>query len=179
MDRYTELARKTVETLVKTGETILLPTDLPAEFYSEKKGVFVTIHKTEEGCRSLRGCIGTLFPTRENVAEEIIQNAVWAGHEDDRFPPVAAEELLCLDYEVSLLNEPQRINSSEDLDPSKYGVIVKTPDGRTGLLLPDIEGVDSPLQQIEIAARKGRIDPRVDAFSLWRFTVTKYAEIYG
>ena len=176
MDKYTQLARQTVETFIKTGKIIDVPDNLPGEFYSSQKGVFVTIFKNNAKRSCLRGCIGTLEPTKPNIAEEIIQNAVWACRDDNRFLPVAKDELSQLSYEVSLLNPPQQIYSSADLDPQKYGVIVKTEDGRTGLLLPDIEGVESPLYQIEIAARKGCIDFEREEFSLFRFTVEKHKE---
>lgn len=176
MDEHTALARQTVETYAKTGNTIPLPQDLPESFYSEQKGVFVTIYKNEDGGKRLRGCVGTFSPTRENIATEIIQDAIFASQEDDRFNPITENELGSLSYEVSLLNPPEQIYSDADLDVKKYGVIVKTADGRTGLLLPDIEGVDSPAHQIEIAARKGGIDFKKEEFSLFRFTVTKYKE---
>jgi len=176
MNAYTELARQTVENYAKTGQTIPIPADLPPEFYSEKKGVFVTIFKAEGGQKNLRGCVGTLAPTRENIAEEISQNAVWASQDDNRFPPINETELDKLAYEVSLLEPPERIRGAEDLDPERYGVIVEAQDGRTGLLLPAIEGVDSPLCQIGIAARKAGIDITREEYVLFRFTVTKFEE---
>ncbi|MDD3191002.1 MAG: AmmeMemoRadiSam system protein A [Candidatus Pacebacteria bacterium] len=176
MNKYTELARKTAETYAKTGKTIPVPEDLSEEFYRAQKGVFVTIYKSEGSKRNLRGCVGTFEPTKSNIAEEIIQNAVWASQEDNRFSPIQSDELDSLSYEVSLLEPPEQIYSTADLDSQKYGIIIKTVDGRTGLLLPDIEGVDSPAHQIEIAARKGDIDIEHEEFSLFRFTVTKFKE---
>ncbi|MFA7169961.1 MAG: AmmeMemoRadiSam system protein A [Candidatus Paceibacterota bacterium] len=176
MNKYTELARKTVETYAKTGEIIPVPQDLPPEFYSEQKGVFVTIHKTENGKNCLRGCVGTFTPTKDSLAQEIIQNAIFASQEDNRFRPIIENELESLNYEVSLLDPPEQIYSSADLDTKKYGVIIKTEDGRTGLLLPDIKGVNSPVYQIEIAARKGCINFEKEEFFLYRFTVEKYKE---
>jgi len=176
MDEYTSLARKTVETFARTGEVISVPEDLPDEFYSGQKGVFVTIRKEEDGKICLRGCVGTFAPTKDNIAEEIIQNAIFASQKDDRFLPVTAGELQDLRYEVSLLEPPEQIFSTSELDAKKYGVILRTDDGRCGLLLPDIEGIGDPLQQIGIAADKGGIDFEREEFSLWRFTVTKYEE---
>jgi AmmeMemoRadiSam system protein A len=176
MDPYVQLARRTVEAFARTGKKMPLPEDLPESFYAQKKGVFVTIHKEEEGRRCLRGCVGTFLPTRPNVAEEILQNAIWASQEDNRFCPVSAEELGLLHYEVSLLEPAEQIYSTAELDPRRYGVIVKSADGRTGLLLPDIEGIDSPLHQVEIAARKAGIDLDREEVTLWRFTVTKHEE---
>lgn len=172
MDEYVALARKTVETMARTGRVIDIPSDLPEEFYSVQKGVFVTIHKDGK----LRGCVGTFAPTCGSIVEEIIQVAVWAARRDDRFAPIGADELDRLSYEVSLLETPKQIFSHAELDPERYGVILKASDGRTGLLLPAIEGIESSLHQIEIAAHKAGIDPRRDEFTLWRFTVTKHKE---
>jgi len=176
MDEYTALARQTVENYAKTGKIIPAPQDLPEDFYRARKGVFVTIYKNEDGKRNLRGCVGTFAPTKDDIAQEIIQNAIFASQEDNRFSPITADELGDLSYEVSLLEPPEQIYSHADLDTKKYGVIVKTTDGRCGLLLPDIEGVDSTLYQIEIAARKGGIDIEREEYSLFRFSVTKYKE---
>lgn len=176
MEAYTALARQTVETYTKTGQVIPVPQDLPEGFYRARKGVFVTIYKNYQGRRNLRGCVGTFSPTKDNLAQEIIQSAIFASQEDDRFDPVTVNELGDLCYEVSLLEPPEQISSHTALDTEKYGVIVKTTDGRCGLLLPNIEGVDSPLDQIEIAARKGGIDIKREKYLLFRFVVTKYKE---
>jgi AmmeMemoRadiSam system protein A len=176
MDEYTALARKTVENYARTGKTIPIPEDLPADFYISRKGIFVTIYNNQDGKRCLRGCVGTFGPTKDSIAEEIVQNAVFASQEDNHFLPVKEEELPSLAYEVSILEPPEQIYSDTELDPEKYGVIIRTADGRCGLLLPDIEGIDSPLQQIGIAAQKGDIDFQREEFTLWRFTVTKHKE---
>lgn len=176
MEKYAALARKTVETYVRTGKVIPVPTDLPEAFYRDTKGAFVTIYSHQGGRKCLRGCVGTFEPTQENIAEEIIRNAILASQKDGRFLPVKEAELPNLSYEVSILEPPERIHSSEELDPEKFGVIVTASDGRCGLLLPDIKGVDSSLQQIGIAAQKGGIDWENEGFVLWRFSVTKYKE---
>ncbi len=176
MNKYTQLARQTIETYAKTGKIIPVPRDLPEEFYIDRKGVFITIYKNKNGRKSLRGCVGTFEPVQKNIAEEIIQNAIWASQKDNRFQPVIESELDNLNYEVSLLNPPEQIYATKDLNPEKFGVIIKTRDDRCGLLLPNIEGIDSPLHQIEIAAQKGCIDFHREEFSLFRFTVTKYKE---
>lgn len=178
-NHYTGLARKTIEEFARTGKMMAVPENLPPEFYSARSGTFVTIHKQEAGKRRLRGCVGTIEPTQDNIAQEIIRNAILASQQDDRFPPVQKDELSSLDYEVSLLDPPERIYTDQDLDPAKFGVILRTEDGRCGLLLPDIEGVDTPLHQIGIAGAKGGIDLGCEQFSLWRFTVKKYSENNG
>ncbi|MCK4591874.1 AmmeMemoRadiSam system protein A [Candidatus Parcubacteria bacterium] len=173
MNEYIKLAKNAIETYIKTGKKIMVPENLPEEFYNCRKGVFVTIYEKYSE-KKLRGCIGTFMPTKENVAREIINNAISAAVHDCRFNPVSESELENLVYEVSLLNPPERINSVEDLDPEKYGIIVKSPDGRTGLLLPDIEGVETAEHQIAIACQKAGIDLNKERIRLYRFTVTKH-----
>jgi AmmeMemoRadiSam system protein A len=175
MNIYTKIAKESVEKYIQTKEIMEILEDLPADFLSLQKGVFVTIYKKAGNIKELRGCIGTVSPTRENVAEEIIQNAIWAAAEDFRFTPIQENELGDLEYEVSLLNPPEAISSPKELDTKKFGVIVRTKDGRSGLLLPDIEGVELPEEQIEIACQKGGIDI-AEKFDLYRFTIDKYKQ---
>jgi len=122
----------------------------------------------------LRGCIGTVEPYRENIAAEIIHNAVAAGVDDPRFWPVQLEELPEIEFSVDVLTEPEPVASKDELDPKRYGVIVKS-HGRTGLLLPDLEGVDSVDEQISIACRKAGISPG-EPIRLYRFEVIRYKE---
>jgi len=173
MNEYVKLAKNTIEKYIKTGKKIGVPKDLPEEFYGVRKGVFVTICE-KHSSKKLRGCVGTFIPTKENIAEEIINNAISAAVHDYRFDPVLESELDNLIYEVSLLNPSEQINSVTGLDAKKYGVIVKSQDGRTGLLLPDIKGVDTPEEQISIACQKAEIDLEVEKIELFRFTVSKY-----
>ncbi len=178
MDEYTKLAKDAIETYIRTGRK-LVPQGLPKEFYNARKGVFVTIYRKSDfnpSKKELRGCIGTFLPTKENIAQEIVDNAISAATRDWRFNPITQDELNNLQYEVSLLNPPEQIDSVEKLDPKKYGVIVKSQDGRTGLLLPDIEGVDTPQHQILIACQKAGIDLQNEDIKLYlyRFTVEKH-----
>ena len=173
MNEYVKLAKNAIEEYIKAGEKLEIPKDLPVEFYDIKKGVFVTIYEKHSE-RKLRGCIGTFAPTKENIAQEIIDNAISAAVHDYRFNPVSKNELDNLIYEVSLLNPPEQINSVGNLDVKKYGVIVKSSDRKTGLLLPDIEGVETPEEQISIACQKARIDLEMEKIELFRFTVSKY-----
>lgn len=186
MNSYTDLAKKSIEEYIKIGKIIKVPADLPKEFFSRKAGVFVTILKDKE----LRGCIGTYLPTRKNITEEIIQNAISAATEDYRFGPISKEELPSLSYEVSILSEPESVNDISELDPKKFGVIVKSQGfmagsdaifnpapkayQKTGLLLPDLERVDSVEEQISIACQKAGIDPKKEKILIYKFTVEKY-----
>lgn len=162
-----KLARETVEGYVKEG-TIPSPKNITTEMEG-KAGVFVSIHKGDQ----LRGCIGTIGPTEENIACEIIQNAVSAATKDPRFPPVSPSELTELNYKVDVLTEPEEIKGIDQLDPKKYGVIVEA-GWRRGLLLPDLEGVDSIDYQIEICRAKAGIGPS-EPVKLYRFEVKRYS----
>ncbi len=167
MHPIVKLAKDTIESHIKKGETISPPLELEPEM-SERAGVFVSIKKNNE----LKGCIGTYLATTENVANEIIQNAVSAATRDPRFAPVTPSELDKLEYSVDVLSAPEKINSSGDLDPKNYGVIVKKGD-RRGLLLPDLEGINTVDEQIKIAALKAGISSTED-MDIYRFKVKRY-----
>ena len=167
-DEYLSLARYSLETYVRTGRRANLPPDLSMELTSQKAGAFVSIKKDGR----LRGCIGTILPVRENLAAEILYNAISAGTADPRFSPVTADELPDLVYDVDVLSVPELIESAAQLDVKRYGVIVEAGQKR-GLLLPDLAGVDTVEQQVEFARKKGNIAPQ-EAVKLWRFTVTRH-----
>ncbi|MGN0286631.1 MAG: AmmeMemoRadiSam system protein A [Atopobiaceae bacterium] len=169
-DPLVGLARNALETYVRTHHRLQVPKDLPQELYSTRAGCFVSLKENGE----LRGCIGTIAPTQDSLAQEICNNAVSAGCHDPRFMPVHADELDELVYSVDVLGKPEPIQSQQQLDPRRYGVIVSTSDGRRGLLLPDLDGVDTPSEQVRIAARKGGIDPDEDDVQLQRFQVVRH-----
>jgi MEMO1 family protein len=165
-----ELARLAIEHFIREGDTIDPPSD-PAGILAERAGAFVTL-RTSDG--RLRGCIGTIEPSRAAVAEEIIQNAISAATRDPRFRSVTRNELADLVYGVDVLSPPEPARGLEDLDPSRYGVIVETLDGsRRGLLLPRIEGIDSAQQQWLAVHTKAGISlgapVRVERFTVTRF----------
>jgi len=132
---YVKLARETIENYIKHGKIITPPLDLPKEMINQKAGVFVSIKKFG----NLRGCIGTFMPTQENIAQEIIKNAISAAVDDPRFSPVTVSELGNLIISVDVLSPPEEISDILELDPKKYGVIVSS-GYKKGLLLPDLEG---------------------------------------
>ena len=167
MHPLVQLARQAVETYVTEGKISPPPKELTPEMKG-RAGVFVSIHKFGE----LRGCIGTFEPTQKNVAEEIMHNAISSATRDPRFPPVAPEELEHLDYNVDVLTAPKPIKDKSQLDPKKYGVIVES-GFRRGLLLPDLEGVDSVDYQIDICRQKAGIMPD-EPVKLYRFEVKRY-----
>jgi len=166
MHPLTKLAKETVETYVRNRK-LPQPKELTPEM-KEKAGVFVSIKKHG----SLRGCIGTFEPTTVNVAQEIISNAVSSATRDPRFAPVTPAELPDITYSVDVLTSPVPVNSIKELDPRKYGVIVEC-GGRRGLLLPDLEGVDTVEQQIQICRQKAGIYPD-EPVKLYKFEVKRY-----
>lgn len=167
MNPLVELAQQTIETYVRTGEIITPPAKLSPEM-TGKAGVFVSLKKHGE----LRGCIGTIASTTGSVAEEVIRNAIEAATRDPRFPPVLKDELGELEISVDVLGEPEPASSVKDLDVKRFGVIVKS-GHRRGLLLPNLEGVDSPEEQIAICRRKAGIGPE-EPVELFRFEVRRY-----
>jgi len=165
---YVRLAQETVENYIKQGKIITPPLGLPGEMINQKAGVFVSLKKNG----NLRGCIGTFIPTQENIAQEIIKNAISAAVDDPRFSPVTASELGDLTISVDVLSPPEEISDISKLDPKKYGVIVSS-GYKKGLLLPDLEGVDTAGEQVDIARRKAGIYPD-EKVKLYRFEVKRF-----
>jgi AmmeMemoRadiSam system protein A/AmmeMemoRadiSam system protein B len=166
-----KLARGAVETFVREGYVIEKPESL-GTLLQQPAACFVSI-KNFEG--ELRGCIGTIEPVKETLAEELITNAVSSATRDPRFPPVMPEELSHLRYSVDVLSTPEPAQF-EELDPKVYGVIVEDEGGRhRGLLLPDLQGIETARQQVDIAARKAGI--RLGApLKYHRFRVDRFRE---
>ena len=166
MHSLVRLAKKSVETYIKEGK-VFKPEKLTLGM-KERAGTFVSIHKLGE----LRGCIGTIEPVRPNVAEEVILNAIGSAIRDPRFLPITPDELKDLDYSVDVLTTPEPVKSHDQLDPKRYGVIVEA-GFRKGLLLPDLEGVDTVEEQIAVCRQKAGIAPNEPVW-LYRFEVKRY-----
>ncbi|MFA6431432.1 MAG: AmmeMemoRadiSam system protein A [Candidatus Margulisiibacteriota bacterium] len=162
-----KLARETIDKYIREGKVLDPPKDLPAEL-KKRAGVFVSLHRRN----SLRGCIGTFMPTTENVAQEVIRNAIEAATGDPRFSPLRAEELVELEISVDVLSEPEPVKTKSELNAKKYGVIVKA-GMRRGLLLPDLDGVDTVDEQIEICRQKAGISPS-EPVELFKFVVERF-----
>jgi hypothetical protein len=160
------LAKEAVESYIREGKAPK-PKELTPEM-RERAGVFVSLHKHGQ----LRGCIGTFEPTKDNVAEEIIANAISSSTADPRFPPVAASELDDLEYSVDILTRPEPVTDINQLDPLTYGVIVES-GWKRGLLLPALEGVDSVEEQIAICRLKAGISAS-EPVKLYRFQVRRF-----
>ena len=168
-DAYVKLARATVNAWVRDRKRPELPPELPEEMRRERAGVFVSLHKDGR----LRGCIGTIQAAQRSIAEEIIENGISAATRDPRFSPVRPEELDALEISVDVLAEPEKIRSKDELDVRKYGVIVSK-GRRRGLLLPNLDGVDSVEEQISIALRKAGLSEREKEFDMERFEVVRH-----
>lgn len=167
-DAYVKLARLSFTVWVTRRKHIAVPDGLPPEMLEKRAGVFVSLHKAGQ----LRGCIGTISPTRQSIAEEIIQNAVSACAEDPRFSPVRPDELPAIECSVDVLGDAEAIESKTELDPQRYGVIV-TSGSKRGLLLPALDGVDTAGEQIAIARRKAGIGEN-EPITLQRFEVVRH-----
>ncbi len=163
------LARAAIEAYVDEGR-VLSPEDAPEPVEGGRAGVFVTLWRRRS--HELRGCIGTIQPTEDTLADETIRNAIAAATRDPRFPAMRREELDDLELEVSVLHPPEHISSPDELDPRRYGVIVQH-GRRRGLLLPDIPGIDDAATQVYMARQKAWIG-RDEPVELWRFQVDKY-----
>lgn len=163
--KHSELAREAIREFINNGKIMECPANLSQEF-KHKKGVFVSLKK--EG--QLRGCIGTVTAFH-TLSEEIVQNAIAAATRDPRFPSVSADEIDQLTISVDVLEPEEAIRSKNELDPKKYGVIVEQGYKR-GLLLPDLEGVDTVDEQLEIAKQKAGISG--EGYTIKKFKVTRY-----
>jgi AmmeMemoRadiSam system protein A len=167
MHRLVEIAKKSVEIYVRENRIIKPSEPVPPEL-AEKAGVFVSLKKHGQ----LRGCIGTFMPLCESIEAETIINAISAATRDPRFHPVGEDELEELTYSVDVLSYPEKISDLAELDPRKYGIIVVS-GYRKGLLLPDIEGVDTVKEQLRIAKMKADILPHEEAV-IYKFEVKRY-----
>ncbi len=167
MHGLVELAKQSVEEYVRKGKELPPPESLPADM-TEKAGVFVCIKKHNE----LRGCIGTFLPCCDNVAAETIRNAISAATRDPRFPAVETSELDELRYSVDVLSPPEKVGDISELNPKEFGVIVVC-GHRRGLLLPDLEGVDTVEEQLRIARMKACIMPD-EKIEIFKFRVTRH-----
>lgn len=171
-DMYVSLARKSLESFIRSGKKISLKdvsAELPKEMLERKAGAFVSLHK--EG--NLRGCIGTIMPVCSCVAEEIIENAISASTRDPRFPSVSPDEIGDLEINVDVLGGLEPVKDLNELDVKRYGIVV-TKGWKRGLLLPDLEGVETIDYQLAIAKQKAGIDPEDTDVEIERFEVVRH-----
>jgi len=171
MHPLVKLAKQAVESYIQEGKIIAPPADLPLEYLQKKAAAFVSLHQNNE----LRGCIGTYLPTKENIAQEVIANAIAAASEDPRFNPITKEDLPNLKYEVYILEKPQLVKSIDELNPKIFGVIVSgSQSKRLALLLPDLEGIDTIEQQLNCVCQKAGIDPTREKLIVQKFRAQEF-----
>ena len=168
-DAYVRLARATINSWILERRRPVLPEDLPDEMLKDRAGVFVSLHKDGR----LRGCIGTIQATRNSIAEEIVENGISAATKDPRFSPVRPDELDALEISVDILGKAEKISSKEELDVKRYGVIVSK-GFRRGLLLPNLDGIDTVDEQISIALQKAGLSAREKNYEMERFEVVRH-----
>ena len=168
-DAYVRLARATINSWILERRRPVLPEDLPDEMLKDRAGVFVSLHKDGR----LRGCIGTIQATRNSIAEEIVENGISAATKDPRFSPVRPDELDALEISVDILGKAEKISSKEELDVKRYGVIVSK-GFRRGLLLPNLDGIDTVDEQISIALQKAGLSAREKNYEIERFEVVRH-----
>ena len=166
-DTYVRLARESLTHYLTEGNLMDVPSYVRSEMINNKSGVFVSLKKFG----ALRGCIGTIFPITENTSKEIIRNAVEAGEGDPRFSNVLFGELEDIVFSVDVLTKPIAALKAE-LDPKKYGVVVRS-GGKSGLLLPDLEGVSTIEEQISIVLNKASISPN-ENYTIEKFEVIRH-----
>jgi len=164
---YISLAQESIHHYLNCREKLSCPDPLSKDLTS-RSGAFVSIKKMKQ----LRGCIGTLEPREPNLAMEIIENALKAALHDPRFSPVTTEELQDLTYSIDVVRPLEKISYESELDPSVYGLVVRSK-GKQGVLLPDLEGVNSTEEQIQICRAKGKI-PDAEPIEMYRFRVERF-----
>jgi AMMECR1 domain-containing protein/aromatic ring-opening dioxygenase LigB subunit len=133
-------------------------------------GVFVTWRHHGE----LRGCIGTLALEGAAVDHVVAEYAVAAASRDARFAPVASvDEARWIKPEISLLQASLPVHDLRDLDPKVWGIEVSRGQ-RRGVLLPDLDGVETVTEQLHNAKSKAGIAVDEDC-AIRRFRVHKIA----
>lgn len=167
MHPLVKIAKESVELFIRSGKVLeVVETPELKEYFLIKKACFVTLKIYGK----LRGCIGTIHPTQSNLVKEVIKNSISASTNDPRFQPVTLDELSNLTYSVDVLEPMELVSSLDELDPKKYGIYIKS-DFRSGLLLPDIEGIDTIEEQLEITKLKAGI--KNEDFKIYRFEVIR------
>jgi AmmeMemoRadiSam system protein A len=163
---HTRLARAAIRHYLDTGKELQVKAQAPLD---KRAAAFVSLKLDDQ----LRGCIGTIEPRYANLAQEIVANAIAAASEDPRFEPVTDAELDQITISVDVLSPPTPAQYSR-LDPARLGLIARW-QGRQGLLLPDLPGVDTPQEQLRIVCAKAGIPwSRAREAELFTFTVERY-----
>lgn len=168
MHKYVKLAFKVIQSQLNGNKKFEEKNYEKDEDFEIRRGCFVTLHNKDD---SLRGCIGTIEPYYENLYEEIYHNAISAAFKDPRFPKLKKEELENIKINVDVLGELEKVYNLDELNPKKYGVVLESGLNR-GVLLPNIEGVDTVEKQLTITKMKAGI--RSDDYEIYKFQVNRY-----
>lgn len=170
MDAYVQLAKEAIFSFRENPQQLFAYPDYIPEIMKQKKaGVFVSLHHYN----NLRGCIGTYSATQQNIALEIIANAISAAFNDPRFKPLTLKELTEVEITVDILSPLEKIDSITLLNPKIFGVLVEK-SNKTAILLPDLQGIDSIEKQIDILLKKANINDGIYGCSFYRFTTDRH-----
>lgn len=173
-----EVAYAAVTYGVHTGRVLLMNPEAFDPEYRELRATFVTLRKDGE----LRGCIGSLEPTR-SLLEDVAANAFSAAFRDPRFPPVTEDEIASLEIQISALGpvEPLLFQSEDDLlsklRPGVDGLVLRE-GGRRGTFLPQVwDELRDPRQFLRQLKRKAGLQPDhwSDQIRVERYTVESIA----
>lgn len=169
---HTYYAQEAVLEFLEKGDTLSIPENDIPDVLKEKQPCFVSIYLPDG---RLRGCMGTIIPQHETLLDEIIANAIHAAMNDERFPPLRREELEHVSFKVEVVGNPVPVKDIHELDPKKFGVILKGPQNKQGVLLPKCEGVDTIQQQLSSAAKKGDITlQEKDQVKIFKFEIEEF-----
>lgn len=169
---YTKLALRSIQEFLETGKTTQVESETIPEELLEKKSCFVSLHIAKNS--NLRGCIGTIEPVRDNLFYEIIKNAVSSVSRDTRFKPLSMAELDEIELSVDVLSAPKQRNNLINHNPKTHGLIISDGNYRRGVLLPDLEGVDTTQQQRNIVLQKAGILPNEVDVEYYTFRVERF-----
>ncbi|MDK2945913.1 AmmeMemoRadiSam system protein A [Geotoga petraea] len=168
MHKYVKLAFEVIKSQFEKESVSDFSIYKNDEDFKIKRGCFVTIHNNDD---SLRGCIGTIEPYYENLYEEIYHNAISAAFKDPRFDELREKELKNIKISVDVLGDLKKVNKKDELNPQKFGIVLQKGFHR-GVLLPNLEGVDTVEKQIYITKMKAGINS--DDFDIFKFEVNRY-----
>ena len=116
--------------------------------------------------------MGTIKPRNKWLYHEIVDNAIFAAFEDDRYVPLMEGELDDIVLKVETVSRPEKIQNVKELDPDRFGIIVRSQQQLEGVLLPQCEGIHTIEDQINLAMEKGNIPlSEKDDLEIYRFNI--------
>ena len=169
---HTTLALETLIDHFSGGKGISLTIDDMPEEFSKPAACFVTLNDSN---RKMRGCMGTVSANKEDLYSEIINNTNYAAFKDNRFPPLEKKELDHVSFAVEIVGPMIKVSSLEELNPDKYGIMVKDEHGNMGVMLTIPERSITPEQQLALACKKGAItEKKINNLNIYRFKIRAY-----